>query len=59
MTAYLLSSSTARASWQNLSTRFVDKEVLHKIRLSHLRDVLEVHAAPGERAVVPRVREAA
>lgn len=43
---------TARASYQNLSTRFVDKEVLHKVRLSHLRSVLSVDAAPGREGTV-------
>ena len=43
---------TARASWQNLSTRFVNKDVLHKIELSHLRDVLSVDAVPGEKGTV-------
>ena len=43
---------TARASWQNLSTRFVDKDVLHKIELSHLRDVLSVDAAQGKKGTV-------
>ena len=43
---------TARANWQNLSTRFVNKDVLHKIELSQLRDVLSVDAAEGERGTV-------
>jgi delta24-sterol reductase len=43
---------TARASWQNLSTRFVNKDVLHKIELSQLRDVLSIDAAPGEKGTV-------
>ena len=43
---------TARASWQNLSTRFVNKDVLHKIQLAHLRDVLSINAEPGEKGTV-------
>ena len=43
---------TSRANFQNLSTRFVNKDILHKIRLSHLRDVLEVRASPGEQGTV-------
>lgn len=33
---------SARSNWQNLSTRFVDKSVMHKIQLANLRDVLDV-----------------
>ena len=43
---------TARPSYMNLSTRFVDKEVLHKVRLSHLRSVLSVDALPGKEGTV-------
>ena len=48
---------TARANWQNLSTRFVNKDVLHKIELSQLRDVLSVDAAEGKRGTGARIKE--
>ena len=43
---------TARSNWQNLSTRFVNKDLLHRIELGSLRDILEVNAPPGERGTV-------
>ncbi len=33
---------TDRAPWANLSTRFVDKKALHRIRLGNLRSVLKI-----------------
>jgi Delta24-sterol reductase len=36
---------TDRAPWVNLSTRFVDKRVLHRIRLGNLRSILHIDEA--------------
>ncbi len=46
---------TDRAPWVNLSTRFVDKKALHRIRLGNLRSILHIDEAKGTVTTEPLV----
>ncbi len=46
---------TDRAAWVGLSTRFVDKTVLHRIALGNLRSILDIDTEKGTVTVEPLV----
>jgi delta24-sterol reductase len=46
---------TDRAPWVNLSTRFVNKKALHRIRLGNLRSILHIDEARGTVTTEPLV----
>lgn len=46
---------TDRAPWVNLSTRFVDKKALHRIRLGNLRSILRIDTERGTVLTEPLV----
>lgn len=46
---------TDRAPWVNLSTRFVDKKALHRIRLGNLRSILDIDVDARTITVEPLV----
>ncbi|MCA9648745.1 MAG: FAD-binding oxidoreductase [Myxococcales bacterium] len=46
---------TDRAPWVNLSTRFVNKKALHRIRMGNLRSILDIDVDAGTITVEPLV----